>query len=360
MRKVALAVIPLLASLLVATGFYVVSNGSSKVELTAGAQRAYDLLAGKCQRGNEAACEQLKITEVARGLEFDQAIAMIEQQMVGDAFFEAECHQVAHIIGRIAYTQMGIAKVVDTMPGICRAGLIHGAQEEWADDKELDILTEEARTLCNSLEELGGAALDTCTHGIGHTFEHELQDWVGAGKLCEQTLEGWKAAACLSGAVMSFVDIETENGRLRDNASLLQLFNRCDEFSEQGVVECSRAAGLAMMRGKVNDIPVSSQLCALGERPDMVSNCVLGVGMETGYLNATNPPKAIEDCMVLANDAQDPCLAGAALWIATNQMDTAAATAICDGRPAGRRQYCDTIMEQVQRQSDSMSRLEQR
>jgi hypothetical protein len=360
MRKILLAVVPLVVSVMVAGVFYAVSGGSSKVELTAGAQRAYDILAGKCARGNTAACDQLKIAEVARELEFDRAIEMIQQRMVGDAFFEAECHQVAHIIGRIAYRQIGISDVVDSMPGICRAGLIHGAQEEWADDKELNVLIAEARTLCNSLEKLGGAALDTCTHGIGHTFEHELQDWVAAAKLCEENLEGWKAAACLSGAIMSYVDFETENGRLRDDASLLGLFNRCDEFTEQGVVECARAAGLAMMRGKINDIPVSSSLCAQGERRDLAENCMVGVGMETGYLHAPNPPQAIVVCNALAADSVDPCLAGAALWIATNQMDVQAATTICSAQPEGRRKYCDIIMEQVQRQSDSMTQLEQR
>jgi hypothetical protein len=159
---------------------------------------------------------------------------------------------------------------------------------------------------------------------------------------------------------MSFVDIEAENNRLRDDESLMSLFNRCDEFSEQGVIECSRAAGLAMMRGMMNDIALSAELCARGERPDMVANCLVGVGSETGYLNAPNPSGAIRECLMLGEIESDPCLAGAALWIATNQMNVTTATTICDSRPQGRGEYCRSIMEMVQRQSDSMTKLEQR
>lgn len=360
MRKILVAVVPLLLASLI--GAFVMFGGlsSSKVSLSKGAQNAYELLAAKCERGNTAACDQLKIVEVARGLEFTKAIAMIEKRSENDAFFAAECHQVAHIIGRIAYNEMGIHDVVDTMPGICRAGVIHGAQEEWSDAKSLDDLTREARTLCSSLEAIGGSALDTCTHGIGHSFEHELGDWVGAGRLCEQNLEGWKAAACLSGAIMSFIDIESEAGRLANDENMLKIFDQCDSFSPEGVVECARSAGLAIMNGKKNDLAASATLCMAGKTEALIGDCILGVGSENGYRNAATPENAATTCLTLPTVAQDPCLAGSALWIASNMMDVPAAEQICAARPGPLGRYCQEIMLQVQGVSESMRKLETR
>lgn len=358
MRKFLVALVPLVLASLVGT-FVIVSESSTKVELSKGAQNAYSLLSDKCTRGNSAACEQMKIVDVALKLDFDGAIQMIKDRSDGDDFFAAECHQVAHIIGRIAYVELGIKPVVDTMPGICRAGIIHGAQEEWSDDRELDELVREARTLCASLEEIGGSALDTCTHGIGHSFEHELGDWVAAGQLCEENLEGWKGAACLSGAVMSYIDIETEAGRLADKDSLMRIYDKCDSFSEPGIVECSRSSGLAFMAGTGNDVAGSAKICTSGKSA-LIGDCMVGVGLQNGYVNAAAPQGAVASCMNLDDSIKDPCLAGAALWIATNLMDVPASKQICAARPEGQGEFCKLIMSQVEQQSKSMEQLENR
>ena len=352
------AIVPLALATL--TGGYIIVGGNvEKVDLSKGAQKAYSQLSDKCTRGNQAACDQMKIVEIALNLDFDGAIKMIKDRSVGDDFFAAECHQVAHIIGRIAYVELGIKPVVDTMPGICRAGIIHGAQEEWSDDKELDVLVKEARTLCASLEEIGGSALDTCTHGIGHSYEHELGDWVAAGKLCEETLEGWKGAACLSGAVMSFIDIETETGRLADEENLMSIYNKCDSFTPPGIVECSRSTGLAFMAGTGNNVSQSADICNKG-KSNLIGDCLVGVGMQNGYVNAATPQSSAAICMNLPGSSQDPCLAGAALWIATNMMDVEASKQICATSPKDQGKFCKLIMSQVEAQSKSMEQLENR
>jgi len=358
MRKFLVALVPLVLASLIGT-FVVISESSTKVELSKGAKNAYSLLSDKCSRGNSAACEQLKIVEMAMKLDFDGAIKMIKDRSVGDNFFAAECHQVAHIIGRIAYGELGIKPVVDTMPGICRAGIIHGAQEEWSDDKDLDELIREARTLCASLEEIGGSALDTCTHGIGHSFEHELGDWVAAGQLCEENLEGWIGAACVSGAVMYYFVIESEAGRLADKENLMRIYDKCDSFSEPGIVECSRSSGLAFMAGTRNDVARSAEICT-GGKSALIGDCMVGVGMQNGYVNAASPQGAVTTCMNLPGSIQDPCLAGSALWIATNLMDVQASREICATRTEGDEKFCKLIMSQVGQQSKSMEQLENR
>jgi hypothetical protein len=358
MRKFLAAIVPLALASLVG-GYIVIGGNAEKVDLSKGAQRAYSLLSDKCARGNAAACDQMKIVEIALNLDFDGAIKMIKDRSEGDDFFAAECHQVAHIIGRIAYVELGIKPVVDTMPGICRAGIIHGAQEEWSDDKDLDVLVREARTLCASLEDIGGSALDTCTHGIGHSYEHELGDWVAAGKLCEETLEGWKGAACLSGAVMSYIDVETEAGRLADEGNLMNIYNKCDSFSPPGIIECSRSTGLAFMAGTGNNVSRSAEICK-GGKSELVGDCMVGVGMQNGYVNAATPQGSVAACMTLPGSVQDPCLAGAALWIATNMMDVPASKQICATRPEGQGEFCKLIMSQVEAQSKSMELLENR
>lgn len=333
--------------------------GQQKVTLTAGAEHAYDLLADKCVRGNAASCEQLKIVDVARQLDFTAAIGMIKERSEGDDFFAGECHQVAHIIGRIAYAEFGIRRVVETMPGICRAGIIHGAQEEWSDDKSLGDMAEQARTLCDGLEQLGAAALVTCTHGIGHSFEHELGDWVTAAQLCEQHLSNWNAANCVSGAVMSFIDVETEAGRLRDDAALRSVYDRCDTFGPLGTLECARAAGLAIMAGKGYDVASSAQLCMAGKTA-LVEECMTGVGSENGYRNAADPMNAAKVCLTLPGSVQDPCLAGSAWWVSTNLMDADLAKRICAARPEGIGPACELIMSTADQQASSMRLLENR
>lgn len=350
MRRTALAV----ASFLLGTSVVALPQllRHEALPLSKDAVKAVALLGANCQDGVDEACEQLKIVERARTGDIAGAIDQLASKASESVRFEAECHQGAHIIGKLALHSLGINEVMTSLPGICRAGIIHGAQEEWATVSSLGEIIEGAPALCSGLDR--GHAYDTCVHGIGHTFLYELDDWVLASKLCAKTLPVRESYDCISGAVMSYSDIAQTEGELQDRTSLSDQLQKCLSLAGEGPGVCAHALGIAVFRGLGFDGVASFTVCGTTGNTLVAEKCNFGVGNEVAYRDAGDPARIQEICR--QSDLIDPCAAGAAFWTATNLHDLDSASSLCT--PHRDEPYCSRTLQEMQAASESLQNLE--
>lgn len=344
-------------------GAYGLSQGwttGGGVQVSQGAAKALSAIASACEDGNTTACQEMQAASVASQGDINEAVRMIEAASAQDPVYAAQCHQVAHYIGRLVYYQLGVSQALATMPGICRGGVLHGAQEEWSDDKSLEEIVNEAPDLCQDLVPLGSGAADTCHHGIGHVLEYEHGQWQPAAQTCVETLGNAGGGACLAGAVMSWVDKNNWDGTLGTPEQQATLLNDCLAFTGPGFYACGQSAGYAMMHAANWDAKAAGNGCALAREEKLAGECAVGLGLEVGYLAAGAPLESVESCNSLDQDnLHDPCLAGAALRVIQNVMDVDLATRICESQ-GGIGPFCQRILDDAAQISGSMAQLEER
>jgi hypothetical protein len=354
MRRLFTIFIPFIFSGLLASSIAIIYT-DNKTQ-SPGIDRALFQLSKKCNNDNLIACEQLIIVKKARSGDFVSAINELKTKSLDDLRFQAECHQGAHIIGKLAYHWSGIKKVIETMPGICRAGIIHGAQEEWSEQENINIIIDQSRTLCSNLENSEQVNL-TCIHGIGHSFQYSLGDLHKAGKLCEANFVPKVALECISGSVMSYTDLEQERGNLSDSESLARALAKCGLFSITGEQGCAQAFGVAILRGLAYESNTALEVCNT-QKSHMAENCAIGVGNEAAYRWAGNLDDIIYNCTSSDLRIFDSCVAGAAYWTASNLYNKKLAILLCSSIPDGHRSRCDEILNKIAINGSSLKNWE--
>lgn len=115
----------------------------------------------------------------------------------GDGALLQQCHGAHHIIGSAAGAENDIARIIETNPGTCGLGYIHGAIGSYlARQAAGGNLRTDGTAACDQLG-TDEALYENCQHALGH--EHVRS---GEGDLVAACGAGRGSDSCLSGAYM--------------------------------------------------------------------------------------------------------------------------------------------------------------
>jgi len=114
-----------------------------------------------------------------------------------------DCHQRAHVVGRMSYDIFGAA-AFSLASHECQAGAFHGAMEALIRDRGIGTLASDVATLCGAMQ--GKFFRHQCVHGVGHGLlawtTYELPD---ALEVCDTLQTVLDRYSCYSGAFMENV-----------------------------------------------------------------------------------------------------------------------------------------------------------
>ena len=239
-----------------------------------------------------------------------------------------DCHQRAHIMGRIAYEYFG-AFAFSLSGHECHSGGYHGATEAFFRDRGTATLKTDISIVC------GGSLNDffrhQCIHGIGHGLmawtSYELIDALDLCDLLDTTQD---RESCYSGTFMENVvgGLSGSMGHFTDFLSDDPHFP-CNVLGEKYVAPCYFYQTSRMIQLFGGDFEKVAEACA--EAPQASHTlCFQSMGRDVGGATRGNPEEAIQSCSYV----QDPqnrldCLAGAvqdSLWDAGGADD---ALALC-------------------------------
>lgn len=111
-----------------------------------------------------------------------------------------DCHQPAHIIGRVGFDIYGPVVFKDGS-ALCHSGFYHGAMEGFIKQNGVDNLAADISALCRSFDTAFGDF--QCNHGVGHgVLAYESYDLPKALGLCQKLESEHGRSACYGGAFM--------------------------------------------------------------------------------------------------------------------------------------------------------------
>ena len=224
--------------------------------------------------GPEAAVAALKRAELATG---------------------SDCHDAAHVAGRVAYEAFGPAAFV--LSGHeCQAGSLHGATEALFADRGTSRLAEDIAAVCSSAH--NPFVLHQCLHGVGHGLmawtTYELHE---ALELCDVVEAAADRGSCYSGVFMENV-VGGLSGLMGHQTEFVRDDDPhfpCDVVAPQYAPDCYFYQTSHMLRVLGGDFAAVARECAgLGGRSRQL--CFGSFGRDVGAATRGDPAGAVELC----------------------------------------------------------------
>ena len=221
-----------------------------------------------------------------------------------------DCHQRAHVMGRIAYELFG--SLAFSLSGHeCHAGGYHGATEAFFRDRGTTSLRSDVAVVCG--DSLNGFFRHQCVHGIGHGLmawtSYELFD---ALELCEVLELEVDQHSCYSGVFMENVvgGLSGVMGHFTEFLSEDPHFP-CNVVEERHVAHCyyfQTSRAVQLFNGDFSGVAKTCE-----EAPPAAQRlCFLSMGRDVGGVSRDQPQKAIGLCATVQGRANRiDCLEGA-------------------------------------------------
>ena len=259
---------------------------------------------------------------------------------------DVDCHQRAHVMGRVAYELYGAAAF--SLSGHeCHSGSYHGATEAFFRDRGTLSIDSDVQVVCGN--DLNRFFRHQCVHGIGHGLmawtSYEIFDALG---LCDELGDAVDQRSCYSGVFMENVvgGLSGQMGHYTEYLSDDPHFP-CNTLEERYLAPCYFFQSSRMLQVFAGDFEKVAQAC--GEAPEVAHReCFQSMGRDIGGVTRGEPDRAISLCY----HAQDPanrqdCLVGAAqdaFWDAQGADDALAFCRLLDDTLEKERCYSTIIV----------------
>lgn len=229
----------------------------------------------------------------------------------GEKYFEVDCHQRAHDLGRAAFQEFG-ASAFALSGHECHAGAFHGATEALFASRGIVNLEEDVATICAFAD--SPFFRHQCVHGVGHGLmawtTYEIHD---ALRLCDKMPTEMDQASCHSGVFMENV-VGGLSGVMGHKTQYLRDDDPhypCNVVVERYVPGCYFYQTSHMLNVFDRDFSRVAEACT--DAPEAArGHCFLSYGRDVGGATRKDPMLAIQYCGHAAPGADRvACIEGA-------------------------------------------------
>ena len=250
----------------------------------------------------------------------DPLIAMMDlkARYAVDGFVKAECHQLAHVVGRSAAAKYpSVSEAYIRGDSACWSGYYHGVMEEFLANISGGTTTISAATLNSLCADIRKGPNDysfdyfNCVHGIGHGVmyirDNELFESLDLCSLFDGT---WERSSCAGGAFMENV-IADEKNHFAKYLKSDDLFYPCNASPEQFKRDCYLMQTSYMLKQTSVDFVKVFDLCSQVEAP-YIDTCYQSLGRDASGWSSSNVESTRYSCL-LGKDfrQQSNCVLGA-------------------------------------------------
>lgn len=226
-----------------------------------------------------------------------------------------DCHQEAHLIGRIAYELFGVGAFRDGNAS-CHSGYYHGAMEQFLAEKGTVDFSKNVASICDIFDTYFGRF--ECIHGVGHgVLAYENYDLPQAIKTCNFFESDYNKSSCYGGAFME--NVVTGQGFGAKGAHATIWLNKDPHFPCNGIsqefsvqFQCYQMQTSWMLTLNKYDFDAVASEC-LNARNDMISVCFKSLGRDAAGHSLRDPQKISKICEKIQKekDYYDQCIIGA-------------------------------------------------
>ena len=255
-----------------------------------------------------------------------------------------DCHQQAHIIGRVAYA-IYKANTFTQMETACHSGFMHGAMEAFLQEKGTADIAHNVTDLCNTFTTTFSRF--ECLHGAGHgIMAYEDYDLPATLSICKSLPNEWDQSSCYGGAFMENVMVSIGGGVKPEHETKWLSSDPqfpCDSVDPDFAVQQSC---YLMQTSRMLDLTNQSfekvaTLCR-SARADLISTCFQSYGRDAAGRMVRDPKATADICKQWAGDNIHDCIRGALYSIAEfwAERDTTNPHEFCEQFDTNNATYC--------------------
>ena len=262
-----------------------------------------------------------------------------------------DCHDPAHVAGRIAYETFGPAAATVVVHE-CQAGLQHGVIEALFAERGTAHLSQDIADVCGA--SANAFIRHQCLHGIGHGLmawtSYEIHE---ALELCDHSLTGVDKPSCYSGVFMENV-VGGSSGAMGHITEYLKPDDPhfpCDAIAEDYVAHCYFYQTTHMIKVFGGDYPKIALACL--EAPNFNAQwlCYSSYGRDVHAFVDGDAERSIELCgHAPAGDLRKSCLSGAVqngFWDPGGASESIAFCALLEDDPDGQDGCYEIIIDRA-------------
>lgn len=227
-----------------------------------------------------------------------------------------DCHQQAHLIGRVSYDLFG-ASIFGRGNSLCHSGYYHGAMEGFLREKGTVNIASNMTDLCQSFPNNFGQF--ECYHGVGHgVLAFEDYDLPMAIKLCQTLPSSFSKDSCFGGVFME--NIVTANGQGADPGHKTDWITNDPHFPCNSPLfkdaidikrQCYHMQTSRMLMLYDNNFDMVLKEC-LRSPLDMQKSCFRSFGRDAAGVVLRNPSQIVALCGKIENGVfVEECMLGA-------------------------------------------------
>lgn len=310
---------PVLVAVLVlivgAMGWLLLPKSSSKgrpVALTALARFHY-----ACHGDAQSLpCLQQHYTNIAAAQGPTKAFDALKAAYATDANVKADCHQLAHVIGRTqAEKSSSIAITFGLGDQFCWSGYYHGAMETYLTKIGSKNLVSKLPTICGDIKKTKPYSFYhyNCVHGMGHgVFAVEANDLMKTLTLCDLAGDSWEQQSCEGGAFMQNVMAAEDPNDHTDFLHPDQPMYPCTAVDTKYKQQCYLMQTSYALRQVGQDFVKVFGLCANVDGGAYKDTCYQSLGRDASGNSISAVGPTVANCMVGPDqNAQSNCIVGA-------------------------------------------------
>lgn len=291
------------------------------------------------------ACLQQHYQTVARQQGPTVAFTQLKAAYISDKNVQAECHQLAHVIGRTQAEKGGtVAQVFSRGDNFCWAGYYHGAMEMFISKIGNNNLAAQLSNICADVKKQQPYSFYhyNCVHGLGHgIFAVKANDLMKSLAMCDIVGDTWEQQSCQGGAymqnVMASEDPDDHTDYLRSSEPMYPCTSVAEKYKQQCyLMQTSYALRLAGEN-------FSTVFAECATTPGIYKAiCYQGLGRDASGNSVSDVNGTTASCMIGPDiEARSNCLVGAVKDFISYFHSDVQAEALCQNQTADLVSTCE-------------------
>ncbi len=274
------------------------------------------------------------------------AFVKLKADYAGNTNIQADCHQLAHVIGR---TEADIAKNVDDAyaqgDNFCWSGYYHGVMESIVIKVGANNLSAKLPTICANIKAQKPYSFYhyNCVHGLGHGImdvkDSNLPQSLVA---CDSLTDDWERQSCYGGA---FMENEMDEVNPDHKATYFKHDDPmypCTGVADKYQYQCYLMQTSHALRVANYDFGVVFAECS-SANPKYVDVCYQSLGRDASGSSTSDVTKTKASCLIGSDfDAQSNCIIGAVKDFISYYHSDRQANDLCLALDPSLQQICQT------------------
>ncbi len=308
--------------------------------------------ASTCAAQPTFTCYKKVLTDITKSQSPEQASALVKSDYEKVPYVKTECHQLMHVIGRVAIDKYGdVARTYAHGDQFCWSGYYHGALEEFAKVKGYSYIEKNANDICKPIAAKGLHSFYhyNCVHGIGHGFMFiKGGDLFASLKACDALTDSWERTSCYGGVFMQNIMNEQTPDADADKGSKFLKSSEpmypCTAVEEKYKGQCYLMQTSYALQVEGYDFAKVFSLCS-GVDELYRDTCYTSLGRDASGNSISDVTQTRTRCLLgPTEEAQRSCIRGAAMDFVSYFHSDTQAKELCNSLPAGLTAEClDTV-----------------